>query len=62
MIRPDDDFDYAPALIQFVLSNPMVDVALLGMRSPEKVRRNVAVANDFAGRIDLKAVHRRVIQ
>ncbi|MDR3193617.1 MAG: aldo/keto reductase [Treponema sp.] len=62
MIRPDDDFDYVPALIQFVLSNPLVDVAILGMRSPERVRRNVAIANDFAGRIDIKAVHRRTVR
>jgi aryl-alcohol dehydrogenase-like predicted oxidoreductase len=59
MIRPDDDFDYGPALIQFALSNPLVDVVLAGMRSPERVRQNVAIANDMAGRIDLKALHRR---
>ncbi|MDR2746152.1 MAG: aldo/keto reductase [Treponema sp.] len=59
MIRPDDDFDYGSALIQFVLSNPLVDVVLAGMRSPERVRQNVAVANDTAGRIDLMALHRR---
>ncbi|MDR1950563.1 MAG: aldo/keto reductase [Spirochaetaceae bacterium] len=59
LIRPDDTFDYGPALIQFVLSNPLVDVALVGMRSPERVRQNVAIANDMAGRIDIKAVHRR---
>ncbi|MDR0400851.1 MAG: aldo/keto reductase [Treponema sp.] len=61
MIRPDDDFDYGPALIRFVLSNPLVDVALVGMRSPERVRQNVAVANDMAGRIDLGALHRRSV-
>jgi predicted aldo/keto reductase-like oxidoreductase len=59
MIRPEDDFDYVPALIRCVLSNPLVDVVLLGMRSPERVRQNVAIANDFSGRIDIKAVHRR---
>jgi aryl-alcohol dehydrogenase-like predicted oxidoreductase len=59
MIRPDDNFDYGPALIQFVFSNPLVDVVLAGMRSPERVRQNVAIANDFAGRVDIKAVHRR---
>ena len=61
MIRPDDDFDYGPALIQFVLSNPLVDVVLVGMRSPERVRQNVAIVNDMAGRIDLKALHRRAL-
>jgi aryl-alcohol dehydrogenase-like predicted oxidoreductase len=62
MIRPEDDFDYGPALIQFALSNPIVDVVLVGMRSPDRVRRNVAVANDFAGRIDIRAVHRRTVR
>jgi aryl-alcohol dehydrogenase-like predicted oxidoreductase len=62
MIRPEDTYDYTPALIQFALSNPLLDVVLLGMRSPERVRRDVAIANDFAGRIDLKALHRRTVQ
>ncbi|MDR3247214.1 MAG: aldo/keto reductase [Treponema sp.] len=59
MIRPDDTFDYGPALIQFVFSNPLVDVVLVGMRSPERVRQNVAIANDIAGRVDIRAVHKR---
>jgi predicted aldo/keto reductase-like oxidoreductase len=59
MIRPNDQFDYGPALIQFVLSNPLVDVVLVGMRSPERVRQNVTIANDFSGRIDIRAMHRR---
>jgi aryl-alcohol dehydrogenase-like predicted oxidoreductase len=41
--RPDDDFDYSPALLQFVLSNKLVDVALVGMRTPEEVDKNIAV-------------------
>jgi aryl-alcohol dehydrogenase-like predicted oxidoreductase len=61
MIRPDDDFDYSSALIQFVFSNPLVDVVLAGMRSPDRVRQNVAIANDLAGRIDLQALHRRAV-
>ncbi|MDR0731225.1 MAG: aldo/keto reductase [Treponema sp.] len=61
MIRPDDDFDYGPALLQFVFSNPLVDVVLAGMRSPERVRQNVAIANNVAGRIDLKLLHRRSV-
>ncbi|MDR1443901.1 MAG: aldo/keto reductase [Treponema sp.] len=59
MIRPDDNFDYGSALIQFVFSNPLVDVVLAGMRSPGRVRQNAAVASDLAGRIDLRALHRR---
>jgi aryl-alcohol dehydrogenase-like predicted oxidoreductase len=59
MIRPNDDFDYSRALIQFVFSNPLVDVVLVGMRSAERVRENVAIAGDLAGRIDIGAVHTR---
>jgi aryl-alcohol dehydrogenase-like predicted oxidoreductase len=61
LVRPDDDFDYGPALIQFVFSNPLVDVVLVGMRSPERVQQNVAIANNLAGRIDLKLLHRRSV-
>jgi aryl-alcohol dehydrogenase-like predicted oxidoreductase len=35
--NPDNSFDYTPALLQFVLSNPSIDVALVGMRTPEEV-------------------------
>lgn len=59
MIRPDDEFDYNTALIQFVFSNPLVDVVLIGMRSPERVRQNVVIANDLASRVDIREVHRR---
>lgn len=58
-IRPDDDFDYTPALIQFVLSNPLVDTALIGMRSPAEVRQNCAICDDLGGRIDLDDFHQR---
>lgn len=51
--NPGSDFNYTPALIQFVLSNPLVDVALIGMRSAGRVDQNVTIAEDVAGRIDL---------
>ncbi len=57
LIRPDDDFDYTAALLQFTLSNPLIDVALAGMRTPEEVDRNIAVLNDTSGRIDLDKLH-----
>lgn len=62
MIRPDDTFDYTPALIQFVLSNPLVDVALIGMRTPERVIANVGIVDDTAGRIDIARVHARYVE
>jgi uncharacterized protein len=60
-VNPADDFDYNPALLQFVLSNPLVDVALVGMRSAAEVRRNVAICADSSGRIDLNALHERYV-
>jgi uncharacterized protein len=61
MVNPGNTFDYAGALIQFVLSNPMVDVALVGMRDADVVRANLALADDLAGRISLEALHERYV-
>lgn len=61
VIRPDDSFDYSAALLQFNLSNPLVDVALAGMRTCEEVDRNIAVLNDTAGRVDLDALHQKFV-
>lgn len=59
--NPQNTFDYTPALLQFVLSNPFVHVALVGMRTPEEVRANVQICQDLAGRIDLDALHRKFV-
>lgn len=61
MVNPDNTFDYTRALIQFVLSNPLVDVALIGMRSAARVIENVDICNDLAGRIDINQVHTRYV-
>ena len=61
MVNPGDTFDYTPHLIQFVLSNPLVDVALVGMRTREFVIKNVAIADDAGGRIDVKSLHERYV-
>jgi aryl-alcohol dehydrogenase-like predicted oxidoreductase len=60
-VNPANTFDYTPALIQFVLSNPLVDVALVGMRTPEQVRSNVALVDDLSGRVDLHRMHDRYV-
>ena len=60
-INPANNFDYTPALLQFVLSNPLVDVALVGMRSPEEAMRNVAICKDLKGRIDLSELHAKYV-
>jgi aryl-alcohol dehydrogenase-like predicted oxidoreductase len=59
LVNPENTFNYSPALLQFVLSNPLVDVALLGMRSAARVRENVAIHDDLSGRIDIAALHNR---
>jgi len=60
-VNPADTFDYTPALIQFVLSNPLVDVALLGMRDVAELEANVRLWRDTGGRIDIAALHARYV-
>ena len=59
--NPDNRFDYTPALLQFVLSNPLVDVALVGMRETNIVHANVYICNDLSRRIDLDALHKKYV-
>ena len=61
MVNPANTFDYTRALIQFVLSNPLVDVALIGMSTARRVIENVDIVNDTGGRIDLDKVHTRYV-
>jgi predicted aldo/keto reductase-like oxidoreductase len=61
MVNPTNTFNYSPALVQFILSNPLVDVALLGMRSAPRVEENVAICEDTSGRIDLDTLHQRYV-
>ena len=61
MVRPDDDFDYNGALIQFVLSNPLINVVLIGMRSKERVLQNIEMVNNKDGRIDIDKIHTRYV-
>lgn len=61
LVNPDNTFDYNAALIQFVLSNPLIDVSLLGMRDVEIVEKNVAICDDLSGRIDVAALHTRCV-
>ncbi len=61
LANPADRFDYTPALIQFVLSNPLIDVALVGMRTPREVEANVAIWRDEGGRIDVTDLWTRYV-
>lgn len=60
-VNPANTFDYTPALLQFVLSNPLVDVALVGMREVDIVETNVRIAEDVGGRIDIEALHTKYV-
>lgn len=60
-VNPKNDFDYTPALIQTVLSNPLVDVALIGMRTTSEVEHNVKICEDMKGRINLEKLHERYV-
>ena len=48
-------------LLQFVLSNKFIDVALAGMRTPEEVDSSCRVWRDLAGRIDIDALWGRYV-
>jgi aryl-alcohol dehydrogenase-like predicted oxidoreductase len=61
MANPADDFDYTGALIQFVLSNRLIDVALVGMRTPSDVESGIAEWRDTSGRIDVDALWGRYV-
>lgn len=46
-------------LLNYVLSNPLVDVAIVGMRRIAEVEANNAVSDDTAMRLDLAQEHER---
>jgi aryl-alcohol dehydrogenase-like predicted oxidoreductase len=46
-------------LLNFVLSNPLIDVALVGMRRTEEVEANNALSDDESARLDLAALFNR---
>jgi aryl-alcohol dehydrogenase-like predicted oxidoreductase len=53
--------DLSAALLAFVLSNPLVSVALVGMRTPAEAEANVCASEDDRYRLDLDALHNRYV-
>ncbi|HMB96530.1 MAG TPA: aldo/keto reductase, partial [Tepidisphaeraceae bacterium] len=45
--------------INFVLSTPLVDCAIVGMKKPREVLDNISLAEDVNSRIDLRKIHDR---
>jgi predicted aldo/keto reductase-like oxidoreductase len=60
-VNPNNTFDYTGALIQFVLSNPLIDVVLIGMRNTKRVVQNVEIYNNTSGRVDIDDLHNRFV-
>jgi aryl-alcohol dehydrogenase-like predicted oxidoreductase len=49
-------------LLNYVLSDPYVDVALVGVREPRYVEMNNAISDDVDSRIDLVELHERYVR
>jgi len=53
------NIDLDSFLLNYVLSNPLVDVALMSLQSIEDIKWTNAVSDDVGARLNLKEVHRR---
>ena len=53
--------DVGRLLLNCVLSDPYVDVALVGIRGPRVVDLNNEISDDVASRFDLVALHDRYV-
>jgi hypothetical protein len=49
-------------LLNYVLSDPYVDVALVGVHEPRFVEPNNEISDDVASRIDLAKLHDRHVR
>jgi uncharacterized protein len=58
-LSPDADL-HAFAL-NYVLSNPFIDSAIVGMRTAAEARQNAAIAGRSELRLDLEALHKRYV-
>jgi uncharacterized protein len=61
MKNPDRQEHLRRSLLGFVLSNPLVDCALVGMRTRQEVSNNVAACEDLSLRISLDKLHERYV-
>jgi aryl-alcohol dehydrogenase-like predicted oxidoreductase len=57
-----DVLDVGRLLLNYVLSDPYVDVALVGMREPRFVELNNEISDDVTSRIDLAKLHDRYVR
>ena len=59
---PETALEVGRLLLNYVLSDPYVDVALVGMREPRFVELNNEISDDVAARIDLAKLHDRYVR
>jgi aryl-alcohol dehydrogenase-like predicted oxidoreductase len=59
--NPENRQRVRAALLGFVLSNPLVDCALVGMRSSAEAEENARVCEDLNLRLDLDWLHERYV-
>jgi len=57
-----EDVDLDSFLLNFNLSNPLLDVVLVGMRRIQEVEKNNAISDNTAMRLDLIALHMRTVR
>jgi aryl-alcohol dehydrogenase-like predicted oxidoreductase len=57
-----DVLDVGRLLLNYVLSDPFVDVALVGMREPRFVDLNNAISDAVDSRLDLAQLHNRYVR
>jgi aryl-alcohol dehydrogenase-like predicted oxidoreductase len=57
-----DMLEVGRLLLNYVLSDPYVDVALVGMRDPRYVEINNAISDDISSRLDLAQLHERYVR
>ncbi len=57
-----DMLEVGRLLLNYVLSDPYVDVALVGMRDPRYVEINNTISDDVSSRLDLVQLHERYVR
>jgi aryl-alcohol dehydrogenase-like predicted oxidoreductase len=57
----EQQLDLNALCLNYVLSNPYIDSAIVGMRQSEEVEKNTLIADQTDKRIDLTALHERYV-
>ena len=55
-------YDLSEAALNFVLSDPRISTAIVGLRRVEEVERNAALSDARSRRLDLRRIHERYVR